>query len=196
MCGGGGKGLLQLAALAATVYTGGAAAGLWGGAEAATGAIAGSEAFASGVGAAGGDAIGSLMASNAANWGITVAPEIAALGGSAAELAALAGPSASAAGATGAAGTTEASTGAKVVGGLKTAAQLAPLASLAMAAQQPKMDSLGVASPTAPPTSQAAKTPNVNIFKKKLSAAGDPTQTSGPGGVTSLSLGKATVLGQ
>ncbi|MDA8260213.1 MAG: hypothetical protein M0Z99_32045 [Betaproteobacteria bacterium] len=46
----------------------------------ATGAVPGSEAFASSVGASGGDAIGSLIASNAGAWGVNVAPEVAALG--------------------------------------------------------------------------------------------------------------------
>lgn len=195
-----GKDILKVAAVAATVYTGGAAAGLWGGAEGA-GAIAGSEALANGVGAAGGDALGSLIASNATNWGVSVAPEIAALGGSAAELAALSGPQAGTAlgngtqAAAAPAGEAGAKTGVDVMGALKAGAQLAPLASLAMmAGANPKMSALGT--PSGAPQSQAAQTPAPNIFKKKLSGLGDPTQASGVGGVADLSLGKATVLGQ
>lgn len=198
-----GSDILKVAAVAATVYTGGAAAGLWGAAEGA-GAVAGSVELANGVGAAGGDALGSLIASNATNWGVNVAPEIAALGGSAAELAALSGPQAGTAlGGTGTqvavapAGEASAGTGANIMGALKTGAQLAPLATLAMmAGGNPKMAPQGVPSPTGPAQSQAAQTPAPNLFKKKLAGLGDPTKASGVGGVTDLTLGKATVLGQ
>lgn len=52
----------------------------------------------------------------------------------------------------------------------------------------------------APPTgasSQAAKTPSPNVFKKKMASLGDPTILTGAGGVpnSSLTLGRATVLG-
>lgn len=199
-----GKDILTAAAVVATVYTGGAAAGLFGAAEGA-GAVAGSTAFAEGVGAAGGDAIGSLIASNATNWGVTVAPEIAALGGTAAELGALSagtalgtsGTQAAVAPAGEAGAATGAGTGSGIMGALKAGAQLAPLASLAMmAGGQPKMAAQGIPGPTAAPVSQAAQTPTPNIFKKKLGSLGDPTQTSGVGGVADVSLGKATVLGQ
>ena len=55
-------------------------------------------------------------------------------------------------------------------------------------------------SPTAPPASQAAKTPEANVFKAARGGSigtGDPTLLSGPGGVdnSSLTLGKATLLG-
>ena len=78
---------------------------------------------------------------------------------------------------------------------LRAGAQRAPLASLAMmAGGNPKMSALG--SPTPMPQSQAAQTPAPNIFKKKLSVLGDPTQTSGVGGVANTPLGRATVLGR
>ena len=194
-----GKDILKVAAVGALAYFAGPA--LFG-AEAGSGAIAGSEAFASGVGAAGGDAVGSLIASNAANWGITVAPEIAALGASAAELSAIQQISA---------GTTLGNTGTQaaqvavgeggaaksgsgVLGALKTGAQLAPLANLAMMlGAEPTRQAQGVPSPTGP--GQATQTPAPNIFKKKLQGMGDPTKVSGVGGVSDISLGKATILG-
>jgi hypothetical protein len=195
-----GKDILQVVGVVAAIYTGGAAAGLWGAAEGlGAGAIAGSEAFASGVGAAGGDAVGSLIASNAANWGISVAPEIAALGGSAAELAAIhqisAGTSVggglqAAQVPVGEAGAAKSGSG--IMGALKAGAQLAPLANLAtMLGANPAMESQG--SPQ--PMKQAAQTPAPNIFKKKMQGLGDPTKTSGVGGVSDISLGKATILG-
>ena len=198
-----GKDIVTAAAVVATVYTGGAAAGLWGAAEAgavgASGAIAGSEAFASGVGAAGGDAIGSLIASNAANWGMSVAPEIAALGGSAAELAAISASTAATGGEAGAAAGAGAGSGASVGGALTTAAKFAPLASLAMVGMQPKLSAVSpsgaIAPPAPPPAGQASQTPEQSIFKKALRGAGDPTMLTGSGGVSSMSLGKATVLG-
>ena len=69
--------VLKVAALGTAAYFG--APLLMGDAAAGAGAAAGSEAFASGVGAAGGDAMGSLIASNAGAWGVNVAPEIASL---------------------------------------------------------------------------------------------------------------------
>lgn len=202
MCGGGnGNGLLKLAAIAAAVYTAGTAAGVFGevaGAAETTGAVAGSEALANGVGAAGGDALGSLIASNATNWGINVAPEIAALGGSAAELSALSqatsGSKAAGVAAAAPAGESKASS---VFGALKAGAQLAPLASLAtMLGGNPKMAAQGtpMSTPSTPPETQAARIPAVNIFKKKLQGI-DPTKLSGVSGVSDLTLGKATILG-
>lgn len=144
-----GSDVLKVAAVAAAVYTGGTSLGLFGaeaagagaaGAAAAGegfGAVAGSEALASGVGAAGGDAIGSLIASNAANWGMNVAPEIAALGGSAAELGALSQAGTYGTGgavAPGAGGTAAGTTGGAAAGAntwLQTAKTVAPFVSAA-----------------------------------------------------------------
>lgn len=58
-----------------------------------------------------------------------------------------------------------------------------------------------VQAPTAPPVSQAAQTPEQNVFKGKRQGmpggGADPTLLSGAGGVDSgsLTLGKATLLG-
>jgi len=148
-----GKDILKVVGIGAAIYTGGAAAGLWGGAS-----------------AAGGTALaGSALAGEAASLGV------GSLYG-------------------GAAAAAEAGTGATVLSALKTGAQLAPLASLAASlGANPLQEAQGVPSPTKP--AQAASTPAPNIFKKKLQALGDPTKVSGVGGVTDLSLGKATVLG-
>lgn len=203
MCSGGD--ILKVAALGALAAVAGPA--VFGAAEGA-GAIAGSEALASGVGAAGGDALGSLIASNAANWGVSVAPEIAALGGSAAELSALSSGSSSLPPGTGTAAKTalgsDAQVGTEAGNGLATAAKIAPLVSggatiaqlMLGSGKQPASAAQGIPSPTAPAQSQAASTPAPNIFKKKLGALGDPTKTSGVSGVADITLGKATVLGQ
>lgn len=189
-----GKDILTAAAVVATVYTGGAAAGLWGAAEGAgsfAATMAAEDALAGGAGAAAGLAgdVGAMTtignAAIAADAAATAAAAGTVLGGTGKQVA------------VGASGAASPSTGASIMGALKTGAQLAPLASLAMmAGGNPKMAAQGVPSPTAPPASQAASTPAPNIFKKKLSALGDPTKASGVGGVADLSLGKATVLGQ
>lgn len=159
------RNLVTLATLAAGAYFG--APALFG---EGVGASAGSLATANAVGAAGGDAIGSLIASNAGAWGVTVAPEIAATG-----LTAAAGNAASA------------------LSGLKTAAKVAPLATLLMGGQQPERPAMGT--PAAPP--QAASAPEQNVLKKKGLPAGDPTLLTGPGGVPEslLTLGRSTLLG-
>ena len=184
-----GSDIIKVAAVAAAVYTGGASAGLWGAAEG-VGAAAGTLGTANAVGAAGGDALGSLIAGNAANWGIDIA---AGVGGAAAAGTALADGTQVAVAPAAASGAAE-GTGASFLGALKTGAQLAPLASLAMAGMQPKMEAQGIPGVSPAPSSQAASTPAPNIFKKKIQGI-DPTKTSGVGGVSDISLGKATVLG-
>lgn len=56
-----------------------------------------------------------------------------------------------------------------------------------------------VEAPAAPPAPQADKTPEQNVFKKKIGGVspGDPTVLAGPGGVPNdkLLLGKSTLLG-
>ncbi len=185
-----GRDIVQGAAIGLGVYAGGAAAGLWGTGAGATGAVAGSEAFANTVGAAGGDALGSLIASNAPAWGVSVAPEIAALGAGAA------GAGAAGAGAAGAGAAPAGAAPAGAAGALQTAAQLAPLASLVTLAGVGRPQPAMLGTPVAAPRAQAAQTPAPNIFKKRLSVLGDPTKVSGAGGVTDLTLGKATVLGR
>lgn len=203
-----GSDIIKVAAVAAAVYTGGASMGLWGAAEAAG---AGAAAAGAAGGAAGGTGLtlgaagATGLTAGAAGTGLSTAAAGAGFDAGLASLFA-SGAGAVAAGTALADGTQAAapaartasggtSTGASFLGALKTGAQLAPLASLAMMGMQPKMEAQGIPGVSPAPDSQAAKTPAPNIFKKKIQGI-DPTQTSGVGGVSDISLGKATVLGQ
>lgn len=68
-----------------------------------------------------------------------------------------------------------------------------------MSASQKSQPAPQIAAPTAPPASQAAKTPDQAVFKKGLAggASNDSTALTGAGGVAldNTQLGKATVLG-
>lgn len=199
-----GSDILKVAAIGAAIYTGGASMGLFGAAEGAAAAgIAGGAAGGTGLtlgtagatgltaGAAGAAGFGTAAAT--AGFDAGLASLFASGAGAVAAGTALADGTQAAAPAAGtASGGT--STGASFLGALKTGAQLAPLASLAMMGMQPKMEAQGIPGVSPAPDSQAAKTPAPNIFKKKIQGI-DPTQTSGVGGVTDLTLGRATVLG-
>lgn len=219
MCGGGD--IFKVAALAAGAYflgpamfgglegttaltaTGEALAGdalAGAGIEAATGLTAGELAAGAGLTAAE-TAAGAAFTANATSTALADAGIEAATGLTSSELASGAGLTASEAAAAGAAASQAASapsglSSKDVMSGLKTAAQLAPLVALAAAPQMPSGSPTALAPVAEPPSSQAASTPAPNIFKKKMKSLGDPTMTSGTGGVTDLSLGKATILGR
>ncbi len=209
MCGGGSGNVLKVLAVGALAATGlglagiGPMAGMFG-AEAAAAGVAGGAAGGTGLSLGAGGATGLTLGSSGAaglsaslagagfDAGIASAPA-----GGAAAATALGGGTQSAGTASGtAAASGEAGAGgADIMGTLKAGAQLAPLASLAMmAGGNPKMAAQGVPTPDAAPVSQAAQTPAPNIFKKKLQGT-DSTLSSGPGGVSDITLGRATVLG-
>lgn len=195
-----GKDIVKVAAIVASGYFAGPAImGAFGGEAAAAGAIGASEATALGAMSVVDPITGAIMSQTAASaagmaGSALTAGELTALGsGAIGAGTALGGGTQAAVAPAGKAAAGK--TGFDVMSALKAGAQLAPLASLAgLVGGNPKLEAIG--SPSAVPASQAAKTPAPNIFKKKLGAMGDPTKASGVGGVTDLSLGKATVLGQ
>lgn len=197
-----GKDIIKVAAIGALGYFAGPAImGALGGETAAAGAALGaSEATALGAMSVVDPITGAIMSQTAASaagmaGSALTAGELTALGSGAIGAGTALGSTGTQAAVAPAGEAAAGKTGFDVMGALKAGAQLAPLASLAgLAGGNPKLEAIG--SPSAMPASQAAKTPAPNIFKKKLGALGDPTKASGVGGVTDLSLGKATVLGQ
>lgn len=197
-----GSDVMKVVGIAAAVYTGGASLGMWGGAAEGAGALAAGEISGEIAGAGAGAGMSVVDAATGAVMSST--PAVLA-GGSPEYLSALgsvaSGVSAATSGGTGAAAPAASGagglTGAKALSALSTAAKFAPLAQLAMSTMAPSMPDVKIPSPVAPPPGQASQTPEQSIFKKALRGMGDPTALTGPGGVsnTSLTLGKATVLG-